>query len=73
MRSHYDFSKLKAKRNPFVKYLKQPITIRIDKESIAYFQSLAEETGLAYQQLINLYLRDCAAQKRKLTMKWMAE
>jgi uncharacterized protein (DUF4415 family) len=73
MRPNYDFSKLKAKRNPYVKYLKQPITIRIDKESIAYFQSLAEETGLAYQQLINLYLRDCAAQKRKLTMKWMAE
>jgi uncharacterized protein (DUF4415 family) len=71
MRSHYDFSKLKAKRNPYIKYLKQPVTIRLDKESIAYFQSLAEETGLAYQQLINLYLRDCAANKRKLDMKWV--
>jgi uncharacterized protein (DUF4415 family) len=72
MRSHYDFSKLKAKRNPYVKYLKQPITIRLDKESIAYFQSLAEETGLPYQQLINLYLRDCVASKRKLALKWTA-
>ena len=70
MRSNYDFSKLKAKRNPYVKYLKQPVTIRLDKESIAYFQSLAAETGLPYQQLINLYLRDCAASKRKLALKW---
>ena len=72
MRSNYDFSKLKAKRNPYVKYLKQPVTIRLDKESIAYFQSLASETGLPYQQLINLYLRDCAASKRKLALKWIA-
>jgi predicted DNA binding CopG/RHH family protein len=72
MRSNYDFSKLKAIRNPYVKYLKQPVTIRLDKESIAYFQSLASETGLPYQQLINLYLRDCAASKRKLALKWTA-
>jgi uncharacterized protein (DUF4415 family) len=71
MRSHYDSSKLKAKRNPYIKYLKQPVTIRLDKESIAYFQALAAETGLPYQQLINLYLRDCASNKRKLSLKWI--
>jgi len=31
---------------------------------------MAEETGIPYQTLINLYLRDCAVHKRKLDMRW---
>jgi len=68
MRKHYDFSK--AKRNPYAKRLKQQITIRLDKPTIAYFKSLAEDTGIPYQTLINLYLRDCATKGRKLSMRW---
>lgn len=68
MRAHYDFSK--AKRNPYAKMLKKPVTIRLDEGTIDYFKQLAEETELPYQSLINLYLRDCAAQGRKLSMTW---
>ena len=70
MRENYDFSKMKGKKNPYTKYLKQPVTMRLDKDSIAYFKGLAEESGIPYQTLINLYLRDCASNERKLDMKW---
>ncbi len=70
MREHYDFSKMKGKKNPYVKYLKQPVTMRLDRDSVDYFKSLAEDSGIPYQTLINLYLRDCAISERKLDMKW---
>lgn len=70
MREHYDFSKMKARKNPYLKYLKQPVTIRLDKDSVDYFKSLAGETNIPYQTLINLYLRDCAINHRKLTFQW---
>lgn len=70
MRDHYDFSKMKGKRNPYTKYLKQSVTMRLDRDSVDYFKSLAEETGIPYQTLINLYLRDCAMNQRKLKMAW---
>ena len=70
MRAHYDFSKMKGKRNPYVKQLKQPITIRLDKDVVAYFKSMSTKTGIPYQNLINLYLRDCAERGRELKMRW---
>jgi uncharacterized protein (DUF4415 family) len=70
MREHYDFSKMKGRKNPYTKYLKQPVTMRLDKDSVDYFKSLAEESGIPYQTLINLYLRDCVTKERKLDMKW---
>ena len=71
MRKHYDFSK--AKKNPYAKRLKKQVTIRLDEATIAYFKSLSEDTGVPYQTLINLYLRDCAASGRRLSMKWKSE
>ena len=70
MREHYDFAKMKGKKNPYIKYLKQPVTMRLDKDSVEYFKTLSEEAGIPYQTLINLYLRDCATHKRKLDMQW---
>jgi len=70
MREHYDFSKMKGKKNPYTKYLKQPVTMRLDRDSVSYFKSLATEIGIPYQTLINLYLRDCAVNNRKLQMQW---
>ncbi|MBN1394484.1 MAG: BrnA antitoxin family protein [Pirellulales bacterium] len=70
MRKHYDFSKMKGRRNPYVKMLKQPVTLRLDRDCVAYFKELAAETGMPYQQLINLYLRDCAINRRRLAMQW---
>jgi predicted DNA binding CopG/RHH family protein len=71
MKDHYDFSKMKGRKNPYIKYLKQPVTMRLDSETIVYFKSIAEETGIPYQSLINFYLRDCAVHRRKLQMNWV--
>ena len=70
MRDHYDFAKMKSRKNPYTKYLKQPVTMRLDRETVDYFRQMAEKTGIPYQTLINLYLRDCAQQQRKLEMQW---
>lgn len=70
MRDEYDFSKMKGKPNPFASRLKQPITIRLDRQTVSYFKSLAAEMGIPYQNLINLYLRDCAATHKKLKLNW---
>ncbi len=70
MRAHYDFEKMKGKKNPYVKSLKQPITMRLDKATVAYFKTLATDIGMPYQNLINLYLRDCATHKKRLNLTW---
>ncbi len=70
MRAHYDFSKMNGEKNPYIKHLKQPVTIRLDKASVAYFKNMATELGMPYQNLINLYLRDCAINQRKLSLRW---
>ena len=70
MRENYDFGK--AKKNPYAKRLKKSVTIRLDEATIKYFKDLAEETGVPYQTLINLYLRECAASGKKLNLKWSA-
>jgi uncharacterized protein (DUF4415 family) len=70
MRKHYDFSKMKGKKNPYPRYLKQPVTIRLDKDIVSYFKGMGAETGIPYQNLINLYLRDCAESHRKLKINW---
>jgi predicted DNA binding CopG/RHH family protein len=59
-----------GRKNPYVKQLKQPITIRLDKMTIEYFKMLAGELDMPYQNLINFYLRDCALRQKKLGMKW---
>src|SRR5437899_10365825 len=69
VRKEYDFSK--ARRNPYARRLKRQVTIRLDEETIRYFNGLAAETGIPYQTLINLYLRDCAASRKKLAMNWL--
>ncbi len=68
MRKEYDFSK--SIKNPYAMKLKQQISIRIDKETINYFKQLASQTGIPYQNLINLYLKDCAQSHKKLRLKW---
>jgi uncharacterized protein (DUF4415 family) len=68
MRDHYDFSK--SVKNPYAKKLKKQVTIRIDEDTIQYFKELAEDKGIPYQSLINLYLRDCAQSHKDLKIKW---
>lgn len=71
MKKRYDFSN--ARRNPYAKRLKKAVTIRLDRDAVEYFQGLAEESGIPYQTLINLYLRDCATSKKKLHLDWRPE
>ena len=70
MRNSYDFSE--STPNPYAKRMKKQITIRLDSDTVSYFKSMAEEKGIPYQSLINLYLRDCAMNERTLEMKWVA-
>jgi uncharacterized protein (DUF4415 family) len=68
MRKEYDFSK--SVKNPYAKQLKRQVTMRLDVGAIEYFKSLGTELGVPYQNLINLFLRDCAAQKRRPVIQW---
>ena len=71
MRKNYDFSE--GQKNPHAKRLKKQVTIRLEEATIDYFKALAEEVGIPYQTLINLYLRDCAASSRRLSIEWKRE
>ena len=68
MRKEYDFSK--SVKNPYAKALKKQVTLRLGVDVIEYFKQLAEETGIPYQNLINLYLRECAHSHKKLVLQW---
>ena len=63
---------MKARPNPYAKRLKKQVTLRIGQDVIDYFKGLSEKTGVPYQSLINLYLRDCAKSGKKLALKWVA-
>ena len=54
-----------AKRNVEARKNKKPVTINLDMGAITYFKELAEETGIAYQNLMNLYLVQCAQEKKR--------
>ena len=70
MKAEYDLSKLKARKNPYASKLKMPVTMRLSEDVVMYFKDMAEDAGIPYQSLINLYLRDCLATHRKLQVRW---
>ena len=70
MKTEYDFSTMKSIKNPYAKALKKQITIRLNADTISYFKTLSKETGITYQNLINLYLSDCALTNKKLKSNW---
>lgn len=70
MKKQYDLSKMRSRKNPYASKLKKPVTIRLSEDVIDYFKEMAEESGVPYQSLINLYLRDCAKSDRKLDIQW---
>lgn len=71
MREEYDIASLHPRKNPYYKILKKQITINLDTDIVEYFKNQSIEAGIPYQTLINLYLRDCAANKRQLKMEWL--
>ena len=70
MKTEYDFSTMKSRRNPYAAKLKRQVTIRMSDDIIGYFKEMAEDTGIPYQSLINLYLRDCVAHNRRPNLSW---
>jgi uncharacterized protein (DUF4415 family) len=70
MKKEYDLSKMRSRKNPYAAKLKRQVTIRMSDDIVAYFKEMAEETGIPYQSLINLYLRDCVVNDRKPDLSW---
>ena len=70
MRTAYDFSKMKGRRNPYAKLLKKPVTIRLGADVVEYFKTMGNQMEVPYQNLINLYLRDCVQSHRHI--QWVA-
>ncbi len=70
MKKEYDLSSMKQRKNPYASKLKKPVTMRLGEDVINYFKSMAKESGVPYQSLINLYLRDCISQHRKVDISW---
>lgn len=73
MKAEYDFSKMKSRKNPYASKLKKQVTIRMGEDIIEYFKNMSEETGIPYQSLINLYLRDCMSKHRKIDVNWLKQ
>lgn len=70
MKNEYDLSAMKSRKNPYAARLKRQVTIRMRDDVIGYFKEMSEETGIPYQSLINLYLRDCMAHERRPDLTW---
>jgi uncharacterized protein (DUF4415 family) len=70
MKAEYDLSTMKSRKNPYASKLKKAVSLRLSDEVVAYFKEMEAELGVPYQSLINLYLRDCMMQKKKMTVSW---
>lgn len=68
LEQEFDFSK--AVKNPYAKMLKKQVTINLDENVISYFKKQSDSAGIPYQTLINLYLRDCMVNNRRLEVNW---
>ena len=73
MKPEYDLSKMKARKNPYASKLKKSVTMRLSEDVIGYFKNMANDAGVPYQSLINLYLRDCVMQHRKVQIAWQVK
>ena len=71
MKKEYNFAEMKGRKNPYAKGLKKQVTLRLGIDVIDYFKNLAAETGIPYQNLINLYLRECAQTGKKPSLSWV--
>jgi uncharacterized protein (DUF4415 family) len=70
MKAEYNLAQLKSRKNPYASKLKKPVTMRLSEDVVVYFKGMADEAGVPYQSLINLYLRDCLASHRKVQINW---
>ena len=70
MKTEYDLSKMKSRKNPYAARLKKSVTMRLSEVVISYFKQMAGKSGVPYLSLINLYLGDCVAQHREIDISW---
>lgn len=68
MKKEYDFSN--SVKNPYIKKLKKQISIRLENDTVEYFKNLAAEVGIPYQNLMNIFLRDCANKNLRPNINW---
>ena len=68
MKKEYNFSG--SVKNPYSKKLKKQISIRIEDDTVEYFKKLASEIGIPYQNLMNMYLTECAEQNKRPVVSW---
>ena len=68
MKKEYDFSN--SVKNPYIKKLKKQISIRVEKDTIEYFKQLSIELGIPYQNLMNMFLSDCANKNMRPNIRW---
>lgn len=73
MRDEYDFASMKPRPNPYARKLKKQVTIRLSEDVLQYFREMAADTGMPYQRLIDLYLRDCMAHGRRIALRWESD
>ena len=66
MKTEYDLSQMKSRKNPYAAKLKKSVTMRLSADVIDYFKLMADEKGVPYQSLINLYLRNCVSSHREI-------
>ena len=66
MREEYDIKSLNPRKNPYAGKSKKAVTMNISVSTLDYFKSLADESGIPYQVLMNFYLEECVKQKKKL-------
>jgi uncharacterized protein (DUF4415 family) len=70
MKAEYELSKIKLRGNPYASKSKKSVTMSLSEEVVQYFKDMAAKASVPYQTRINLYLRDCLAQNRKVDIKW---
>ena len=67
MRDEYDIKSLNPRKNPYAKKMKQQVTMNMNATTVEYFKSMASESGIPYQTLINLDLDECVKEKKTIT------
>lgn len=69
MKTEYDLSKMKSRKNPYAAKLKKPVSMRFSEDVVDYFKDMAGDAGVPYKGLIDLYLRGCVMKHRKVQIE----
>jgi hypothetical protein len=48
MKKEYDFAKMQGKPNPYAKLLKKRVTINLNSQTIDYFKTIENSSGISW-------------------------